>query len=186
MTNEERQLINECRIIIVGEGDFISYVEKELELIGFKEICNVAEIGTSKFSHDNGIIIEYLEEKTKFSAEVMDIPIIFAFDFIEGAGAIVVFSEDEKDFLNKPDIRVWAAEYLLGYCAFWNVEDSDWLHDNLPSIKDGKTSMEAQKTAAHICARIAANIAVSRDVKRYPRFYLCRNSCLDPSQKSYR
>ncbi len=56
MTNEERQLINECRIIIVGTGDFIAYVENELEQIGFKDIFNVAEIGPSKFSHDNGII----------------------------------------------------------------------------------------------------------------------------------
>ncbi len=175
MTNEERQQIYECRIIIVGTGDFITYVEKELKLIGFKEICNVAEISPSKFTHDNGIIIEYLEENAKLSAEVIDIPIIFAFDFIEGAGAIVVFSEDEKDFLNKQNIRVWAAEYLAGYCAFWNVEDSDWLHDILPSIKEGKTSVVAQKTAAHICARIAANIAVSRGVKRYPRFYLSLN-----------
>ncbi len=175
MTNEEKQQINECRVIIVGTGDFITYVEKELKLIGFKEICNVVETVPSKINYDNGIIIEYLEEKTKLSAEVMDSPIIFAFDFIEGAGAIVVFPDDEKDFLNKQNIRIWAAEYLAGYCAFWNVEDSDWLHDIIPSIKEGKTSMEARKTAAHICARIAANIAVSRDVKRYPRFYLSKN-----------
>ena len=33
----------------------------------------------------------------------------------------------------------------------------------------------ALKTAAHICARIAANIAVGREVKHFPRFYLCKN-----------
>ncbi len=175
MTNEERQLIRKCRIIIVGKGNFLTYVKSELELIGFKEISNVSETDPSKFSHDKGIIIEHIVDSLPLSAEFTSIPIIYAFDFIEGAGTIVVFPEDEKDFLNKQNIRVWAAEYLSGYCAFWNVEDSDWLHDNLPSIKDGKTSMEAQKTAAHICARIAANIAVSRDVKRYPRFYLSRN-----------
>ncbi len=175
MTNEERQQIIECRIIIVGTGDFISYVKIELEQIGFKEICNVSEADPSQFNYGNGIIIEHLEERASRSIEAMYIPIIYAFDFIEGAGAIVVFPDDEKDFLNKQNIRVWAAEYLAGYCAFWNVEDSDWLHDIIPSIKEGKTSMEAQKTAAHICARIAANIAVSRDVKRYPRFYLSRN-----------
>ncbi len=175
MTNEERQQINKCRIIIVGEGDFISYVKNELEQIGFKEISDMSDMDTSKISLDNGIIIEHVEAGIPLSAEDTDIPIIFAFDFIDGAGAIVVFPEDEKDFLNKQNVREWAAEYLSGYCAFWNVADSDWLHDILPSIKEGKTSMEAQKTAAHICARIAANIAVSRDVKRYPRFYLSRN-----------
>ncbi len=175
MTKEERHQINKCRIIIVGGGDFISYVKIELELIGFKEICNVSETDSSKFSHDKGIIIEHIVDRIPLVAGVTNIPIIYAFDFIEGGGAIVVFPEDEKDFLNKHNIRVWAAEYLSGYCAFWNVEDSDWLHDILTFIKEGKTSMEAQKTAARICARIAANIAVSRDVKRYPRFYLSRN-----------
>ncbi len=175
MTNEERQLIMKCRVMILGTGDFITFIKEELEYIGFKEICDVPEMGSSKISLDNGIIIEHVVEGLPLSTDHIDIPIIFAFDFIEGAGAIVVFPEDEKDFLNKQNICVWAAEYLSGYCAFWNVEDSDWLHDILPSIKEGNTSMEAQKTAAHICARIAANIAVSRDVKRYPRFYLCRN-----------
>lgn len=153
--------------MIVGERDFITYVKKELELIGFKVICNDSEAASSQFNYGNGIIIENIEEGDPLSIEVTDIPIIYAFDFIDGAGAIVVFPEDEKEFLNKQNIRVWAAEYLAGYCAFWNVEDCDWLHDNLGSIKKGKTSMEAQKTAAHICARIAANIAVGRDVKHY-------------------
>ncbi len=174
MTNEERQQINKCRVIIVGKGEFITYIKNELELIGFKAIYNISETEPSNFSHDKGIIIEHIENGIPLSADFTDIPIIFAFDFIEGAGAIVVFPEDEKDFLNKHNIRVWAAEYLSGYCAFWNVGDCDWLHDALSAIKEGKTSMEAQKTAAHICARIAANIAVSRDVKRYPRFYLVK------------
>ncbi len=38
MTNEERLLINECRVMIVGTGDFITYVKNELEQIGFKDI----------------------------------------------------------------------------------------------------------------------------------------------------
>ncbi len=175
MTNEERLLINECRVRIVGTGDFINYIKNELEQIGFREIYYEAENDSSNLNYDNGIIIEYIDERTPPSTKATDIPTIYGFDFIEGAAAIVVFPEDEKDFLNRPNIRVWAAEYLSGYCAFWNVEDCDWLHDNLPYIKEGKTSKEAQKTAAHICARIAANIAVSRDVKRYPRFYLSRN-----------
>ncbi len=175
MTNEERQLINECRVTIVGMREFIAYVKRELEQIGFNEINVVSATAPLAFTSHAGIIIEHIGDEQPLLSEVINVPIIYAFDFIEGAGAIVVFPDGERDFLNKSDIRVWAAEYLSGYCAFWNIEDSEWLHDTLPSIIDGKMSLDAQKTAARICARIAANIAVSRDVKHYPRFYLSRN-----------
>lgn len=46
---------------------------------------------------------------------------------------------------------------------------------NLPAIREAKTSEAAQRTAAHICAKIAANIAVGRNVKHFPRFYLSKN-----------
>lgn len=175
MTNEERQLIHECCVMIAGGGDFITYVKKELEQIGFKEIRNVYKTDPSILSHHNGIIIEHIDDGIPLTADIAAIPIILAFDFIEGAGAIVVFPDDERDFLSKQNIRVWAAEYLSGYCAFWNLGDWDWLHEALPVIRKGSISEEAKETAAHICARIAANIAVGRDVKRYPRFYLCRD-----------
>ena len=55
------------------------------------------------------------------------------------------------------------------------MEGCDWLQSNLPAIREGKTSETAKRTAAHICARIAANIAVGREVKHFPRFYLCKN-----------
>ncbi len=175
MTNEEKHQINECRVMIVGTGDFIIFVKEELEQIGFKDIRIVSKADPLNFGCAKGIIIELIEETHPVSTDATGIPVILTFDFVEGAGAIVVFPEDERDFLDKQNVRSWVAEYLSGYCAFWNMEDCDWLHDNLLYIKEGKTSMESQKTAAHICARIAANIAVSRDVKRYPRFYLCKN-----------
>lgn len=56
------------------------------------------------------------------------------------------------------------------------MADCDWLEQSLPAIREGITEETAQKTAAHICARIAANIAVGREVKHFPRFYLCSNS----------
>ena len=97
------------------------------------------------------------------------------FDFVNGAGVIVVMPEDERNLLSKPELRQWAATYMAGYCAFWNVEGCEWLRDSLPDIKNGVTSGASLKTAAYICARIAANIAVRREVKHFPRFYLCRN-----------
>ncbi len=76
MTKEEKQMINECRVIIVGEGDFITYLKKELEQIGFKEIWVMSETDPSKFNHNKGIIIEHIENRTPLSAETTDIPII--------------------------------------------------------------------------------------------------------------
>lgn len=174
MTDEERQLIIECRVMIVGEDKFIGYVRDELEQIGFTEILNVPETETFRSGSHTGIVIGQGDSRFSYSVDCAGIPVIYAFDFIEGAGAFVLFPDDDRDFLRKHDIRVWAAEYMLGYCAFWCMDGSEWLLDALPAIKEGKTSEEAQRTAAHMCARIAANIAVGREVKHYPRFYLVK------------
>ncbi len=175
MTNEERRLIDGCRVMIVGACAFITFVKEELGRIGFNNIYDVSETDLTIFCRDNGIVIDHIGHGVSPTADAGDIPVIYGFDFIGGAGAIVVFPGDEKYFLEKQDIRLWAAEYLAGYCAFWNVDEGEWLSDALPAIKEGKTSEEAMKTAAHICAGIAANIAVGREVKRYPQFYLSRN-----------
>ena len=174
MTNEEKQLIKECRIMIVGKGDFITYIKEELRKFDF---CKIAEVETGEIFNglNKGILIEYTDSGISQTSDMNSIPVIYPFDFVDGAGTIVVFPEDERDWLEKQNVRQWAAEYMSGYCAFWNVEGCDWLHDALPTIKENSTNRDAMKTAAHICARIAANIAVGRDVKRYPRFYLCRN-----------
>ena len=160
--------------MIVGKGDFITYIKEELCKLGF---CDMADVAMSEIinGQDTGILIEYIGNGLSQTSDINSIPVIYPFDFVDGAGAIVVFPEDERDWLEKQNVRQWAAEYMSGYCAFWNVEGCDWVHDALPAIKENKTSEAAMKTAAHICARIAANIAVGRDVKRYPHFYLCRN-----------
>ena len=174
MTNEEKRMIKECRIMIVGKGDFITYNKENLRKL---DLCKIAEVQIGEIinGQNNGILIEYTGAGHSQSSDMNSIPVIYPFDFVDGAGAIVVFPEDERDWLGKQNMQQWAAEYMSGYCAFWNVEGCDWLHDALPAIKKNKTSEAAIKTAAYICARIAANIAVGRDVKRYPRFYLCRN-----------
>ena len=82
---------------------------------------------------------------------------------------------DDNELHGKANARLWAAGYMAGYCAFWNMEGCDWLQSALPKIRECMTSETAQRTAAHICARIAANIAVGREVKHFPRFYLCNN-----------
>ena len=160
--------------MIVGKGDFITYIKKELGKLDF---CNIAEVEIGEIINGKnaGILIEYTGVGLSQAKDINSIPVIYPFDFIDGAGAIVVLSGDDRNWLEKKNVRQWVAEYMSGYCAFWNVADCDWLHDVLPAIKENKTNEAAIKTAAYMCARIAANIAVGRDVKRYPRFYLCRN-----------
>lgn len=175
MTSEEKSMIADCRIMVIGATNFIDRVKAELDKSGFKSINIVlgndvhTEIGLVD------IVAEYMGESYTHVKGNAAIPIIYPFDFVEGAGAIVIMPDDDNELQHKDNLRLWAAEYMAGYCAFWNMEGCDWLHSALPKIREGKTSEAAQRTAAHICARIAANIAVGRNVKHFPRFYLSKN-----------
>lgn len=175
MTNEEKRLIADCRVMIIGALDFIDNVKAELYRSGFKSINIVSgndvhtEIGTVD------MIAEYVDAGRSCIKEKVKIPVIYPFDFVEGAGAIVIMPGDDNELQHKDNLRLWVAEYMAGYCAFWNVEGSEWLQLALPEIREAKTSEAAQRTAAHICAKIAANIAVGRNVKHFPRFYLSKN-----------
>lgn len=175
MTSEEKRLITECRIMVIGVSDFIDCVKAELIKSGFKSISIISAMETQANMDFTDIVAEYVGEGRSCIKETVNIPIIYPFDFVEGAGAIVIMSGDDNELQRKDDMRLWAAEYMAGYCAFWNVEGCDWLQSTLPAIREAKTSDAAQRTAAHICARIAANIAVGRKVKHFPRFYLCKN-----------
>lgn len=175
MTSEEKRLITDCRIMVIGVSDFIDCVKAELIKSGFKSI---SIISTSEGKPDmsfTDMVAEYVGAKRSYIEEEVMMPVIYPFDFVIGAGAIVIMPGDKNDLQNKDNLRMWAAEYMAGYCAFWNVEGRDWLQTALPAIRDGKTSEVSLKTATHICARIAANIAVGRKVKHFPRFYLCKN-----------
>ena len=175
MTSEEKSMIADCRIMVIGATNFIDRVKAELDKSGFKSINFVlgndvhTEIGLVD------IVAEYTGESYTHVKGNAAIPIIYPFDFVEGAGAIVIMPDDDNELQHKDNLRLWAAEYMAGYCDFWNMEGCDWLHSALPKIREGKTSEAAQRTAAHICARIAANIAVGRNVKHFPRFYLSKN-----------
>lgn len=175
MTSEEKRLIADCRIMIIGASDFIDNVEAELYRSGFKSISVVSgnDVHTEIGSVD--MVAEYAGEACTHVKGNAAIPIIYAFDFVEGAGVIVIMPGDDNELQYKDNLRLWVAEYMTGYCAFWNVEGCEWLQSALPMIREGKTKDAAQRTAAHICARIAANIAVGRNVKHFPRFYLSKN-----------
>ncbi len=175
MTSEERRRIAGCRIAVVGAGEFIDSIKAELRQLGFESIQIISRSDEMPMPSNVDIIAESVNEDSSCFSKDVTIPIILPFDFVNGAGAIVVMPDDDRDILNKPNLRQWAANYMVGYCAFWNVEGCDWLRDSLSDIRNSVTSSAALKTATHICARIAANIAVGREVKHFPRFYLCKN-----------
>lgn len=175
MTSEEKRRIAECRVAVIGTIEFIGSVKTELQQLGFESIQIITPSDEMPTPSNVDIIVESVNEGSSCLSKDATIPLIFPFDFVNGAGAIVVMSEDERDMLCKPDLRQWAATYMAGYCAFWNVDGCEWLRYSLSDIKNGITNSTALDTAAHICARIAANIAVGRDVKHFPRFYLCKN-----------
>lgn len=175
MTSEEKRLIADCWVMIIGTSDFIDYVKAELYRSGFKPINIVSENDVLTEIGPVDMVAEYAGEACTHINGNAAIPIIYPFDFVDGAGAIVVMPGDDNELRGKANARLWAAEYMSGYCAFWNVEGCDWLQSALHKIWEGKTSETAKRTAAHICARIAANIAVGREVKHFPRFYLCKN-----------
>ena len=58
MTNEEKQLIKDCRIMIVGKGDFITYINEELRKLDFCKIAEI-EIGEIINEQNTGILVEY-------------------------------------------------------------------------------------------------------------------------------
>ena len=175
MTREEKRRIAGCRIAVVGVGEFIDSIKAELQQLGFESIQIVSRSDKMPMPSNVDVIAENVNEGSSCFSKDVTIPIILPFDFVNGAGAIVVMPDDDRDILDQPDLRLWAANYMAGYCAFWNVVGCDWLRDSLPDIRNGLTRHAALKTATHICARIAANIAVGREVKHFPRFYLCKN-----------
>lgn len=167
MTTEEKQKIKDCRILIVGYGILSELISDELKYIGFCRIRQSDDLlNTADF--DIAIVVNT-------GQATASIPILYPFDFIKGGAVIAVLPGDIMNVPENTDARVWAAKYMIGYSAFWNTGNCEWLREALQDIRNGSTSEKAQRTAAIICARISANIAVGRDVKHFPRFYLSRN-----------
>lgn len=128
MTNEERHLIKECRIMVIGTDTFVAYLKSELKSIGFSNIVVGNDTDYQKNSTTINIISKYGgNENSHFVSDIVSVPIIYTFDFVRGAGAIVIMPGDDKEVLAQTDLRLWAAEYMSGYCAFWNMEGCDWL-----------------------------------------------------------
>lgn len=170
MTDEERNKIENCRILIVGNGDFADAINTALLKVGFHNIIIYTEAPTE--TSDIAVDVAMNGLSARLDGKL---PVVYPFDFIEGGAAMVVLPNDKPELEAKGNVRLCAAKYMSGYCAFWNIDNSDWLRVVLPRIEQGEQSAKAQKTAACICARILANIAVGREVKHFPRFYLSKN-----------
>ena len=115
---------------------------------------------------NKGIVIEELKESQLR---------IYAFDFLNGGGAVVVTPEDEEELLSKPDLRKWMVYYTAGYCAFWQIENWEWMYEAVDRVVKGDLSESGIKTAKYICEKLKEEINAGREVDRFPKFYLCKN-----------
>ena len=115
---------------------------------------------------DKGIVIEELKESQLK---------IYAFDFINGAGAVVLSLEDVAELEAKPDLRKWMVYYTAGYCAFWQIENCEWLYEAVDRVVNGELSDSSSKTAKYMCDKLKEVINAGREVDRFPKFYLCKN-----------
>ena len=115
---------------------------------------------------DKGIVIEELKEPQLK---------IYAFDFINGAGAVVVSPEDVAELKAKPDLRKWMVYYTAGYCAFWQIENWEWLYEAVDRVVNGELSDSGIMTDKYMCDKLKEEINGGREVDRFPKFYLRKN-----------
>lgn len=172
MTPEEKQMIKNCRVLILGYGNFAELITSELLKIGF---VRIEKSCLTEDESDYDIVIIIADSDPADRQSCPNLPQIYPFDFIEGAAAIVVLPGDSMKIPDDVDLRVWTAKYMSGYSVFWNTANCDWLWQSLRKIEGGEGSEKAQRTAAKMCTCVSANIAMERDVKHFPRFYLIRN-----------
>lgn len=169
MTINYKQRFERCRIMIVGERDFANIINTYLIKAGFRDI-NVVDNLT-----DSADIIVDLTVNGQSLSYMGKMPIVYPFDFINGGATIVLLPGNNTEAPVDGNMRLMAAKYISGYCAFWNISDCDWLLEVLPNIERSEKSVAAQETAARLCAGVVANIALDLDVKSFPQFYLTPN-----------
>ena len=90
-------------------------------------------------------------------------------------------TSEEKQLIKERPVILSGTDAFISYIkeelkqiGFGKILDAD---ADSCSISANAKGIVIEYTAdkSSMCAKIAANIAVGRDVKRYPRFYLCRN-----------
>lgn len=96
MTSEEKCLIVDCRILAIDATDFKDKVKTELIKSGFMSINIVLSSDGQTGIGTVDMVIEYVGEVYDSIKEEVKIPIIYPFDFVEGAGAIVIMPGDDN------------------------------------------------------------------------------------------
>lgn len=59
------------------------------------------------------MVAQYVSEDRSYFKEEVKIPIIYPFDFEEGAGAIVIMPGSDNELQYKDNLRLWVAEYMV-------------------------------------------------------------------------
>lgn len=93
--------------------------------------------------------------------------IIYAFDFINGAGAVIVTPDNEKELLSKSNLRKWMVYYMAGYCAFWHTGNWEWLYNVVDKIIKGELSKAGIKTAGYLKEKLMGDINAGRKVNLF-------------------
>ena len=77
MTNEERQLVKECRIMVIGTDTFVAYLKSELKSIGFSNIVVENDTDCQKNITTINIISEYGDNvSSRLMPDMFSAPII--------------------------------------------------------------------------------------------------------------
>ncbi len=85
MTSEEKRLIADCRIKVIGVSDFIACVKEELDKSGFKSINIVSGNDVHTEIGPVDMVAEYTGEYYTHVKGNAAIPIIYPFDFCGGS-----------------------------------------------------------------------------------------------------
>lgn len=105
MTSEEKRLIADCRIMVIGISDFINCVIAELDKSGFRSM-NIVSVSNGKTITDSiDMIAEYAGYESACGSANAAIPIMYPFDFVKGAGAIVIIPGDDNELQSKDNTR---------------------------------------------------------------------------------
>lgn len=179
MTTEEGNGMTTFQTAIIGTGYMADCIKAEALRGGFTKISEIKQFNNCAELPESDTIVAAEQEMPSDIilqlTHISTVPIIFPADFINGGAAIIVMPGDNLYIDFDSNIRLWAAKYISGYCTFWGICNCEWLHTALPLIVKGIQSVNAQKTAAHISARVLANIAAGHPIKQFPRFYISKN-----------
>lgn len=79
MTSEEKRLIADCRIAVVGATEFIDSIKAELQQLGFESIQIISSYDKQPAISNFDIIAENVNAGSSCMSNVTDIPLILPF-----------------------------------------------------------------------------------------------------------